>query len=222
MHPRPDCSPRLRSVIYTDRTTVSLPFAWLAGSSAYRSGCPELYASVQVRRGLAEGLSVAERACVERVRALFAVRRSARIYSWARTPSTWASGEWRPPPGSETNGARVLNGRNVFCGVERRPPARARPRERVEQQVDCAGISLWSPRWRASDEARRTNYIPRPRRVLQLDRCRRHWDSLKDLGASRSRRKGVAVGAISFLSHAMRSRRSQTRSSRLTPGGGRR
>jgi hypothetical protein len=95
-------------------------------------------------------------------------------------------------------------------------------KERVEQQVNCARISLWSPRWRASDEARRTNYIPRPRRVLQLDRCRRHWDSLKDLGATRSRRKGVAVGAISFLSHAMRSRRSQTRSSRLTPGGGRR
>ena len=51
---------------------------------------------MQVRRGLAEGLSVAERACVERVRALFAVRMSARIYSWARTPSTWASEEWRP------------------------------------------------------------------------------------------------------------------------------
>ena len=29
--PRPDCSPRLRSVIYTDRTTASLPFARLAG-----------------------------------------------------------------------------------------------------------------------------------------------------------------------------------------------
>ena len=66
------------------------------------------------------------------------------------------------------------------------------------------GISLWSPRWRASDEARRTIYVPRPRRVLQLDRQRRHLGSLKDLGATRSRRKGVAGGAISSPSHAIR------------------
>ena len=81
---------------------------------------------------------------------------------WGVAPAARFGDQWRP---------RTQRAEHVFCGVERRAHQRAPGHKgRVVQQVDCAGISLWSPRWRASDEARRTIYIPRPRRVLQLDR----------------------------------------------------
>ena len=98
---------------------------------------------MQVRRGLAEGFSVAERACVECVRALLAARMSARIYPWARTPSTWASGEWRPvrrpiAPAYSTGGT------TSFCGVERRAHQRAPGHgARVEQQVEATRESAY-------------------------------------------------------------------------------
>ena len=48
-------------------------------------------------------------------------------------------GFWGVAPGSETNGASVLNGRNDVCGVERRAHQRAPGHgARVEQQVEAA------------------------------------------------------------------------------------
>ena len=54
-------------------------------------------------------------------------------------------GFWGVAPGSETNGARVLNGRNdVFCGVECRAHQRAPGHgARVEQQVEAARESAY-------------------------------------------------------------------------------